>query len=84
MQGPLHKVLPLIDARIAQNNYFAGSAFTAVDIMNVFSLTTMRLFHPVDPTPYPSIVAYIQRNGGRSGYQQAMAKSDPNLTPMLT
>jgi glutathione S-transferase len=52
--------------------------------MSVFSLTTMRLFHPVDLKPYPSILAYLQRIGGRTGYQRAMAKGDPDLTPMLT
>jgi glutathione S-transferase len=84
VQGRLDKVLALIEARLAQNDYLAGSAFTAADIMSVFSLTTMRLFHPVDLKPYPTILAYLQRIGGRAGYQRAMAKGDPDLTPMLT
>jgi len=80
----LDKVLALIDARLAQNDYLAGSEFTAADIMSVFSLTTMRLFQPVDLTPYPGILAYLQRIGGRPAYQRAMTKGDPDLTPMLT
>jgi len=80
----LDKVLALIDARLAQNDYLAGSEFTAADIMSVFSLTTMRLFHPVDLAPYPNILAYLQRIGGRPAYQRAMAKGDPDLTPMLS
>ena len=77
VQGRLDKVLALIEARLAQNDYLAGSAFTAADIMSVFSLTTMRLFHPVD-------LRYLQRIGGRAGYQRAMTRGDPDLTPMLT
>ncbi|MFT3773453.1 MAG: glutathione S-transferase [Minicystis sp.] len=82
-QGRLDNVLALIEARLAENDYLAGSEFTAADIMSVFSLTTMRLFHPVDLAPYPSIRAYLQRIGGRPAYQRAMAKGDPDLTPML-
>ncbi|MFL9911211.1 glutathione S-transferase family protein [Paraburkholderia sp. RL17-337-BIB-A] len=84
VQGRLDKALALVDARLAQNDYLAGSEFTAADIMSVFSLTTMRLFHPVDLAPYPNILAYLQRIGGRAAYQRAMAKGDPDLTPMLT
>jgi len=77
-------VLALIEARLAQNDYLVGSTFTAADIMSVFSLTTMRLFHPVDLATYPNILEYLQRIGGRAGYQRPMAKGDPDLTPMLT
>jgi glutathione S-transferase len=84
MRGRLDQVLALIEARLGQNDYLAGSEFTAADIMSVFSLTTMRLFHLVDLAPYPSILAYLQRIGGRPAYQRAMAKGDPDLTPMLT
>jgi glutathione S-transferase len=84
VRGRLDKALALVEARLAQNDYFAGSEFTAADIMSVFSLTTMRLFYPVDLTPYPHILAYLQRIGGRAAYQRAMAKGDPDLTPMLS
>lgn len=83
-QGRLDKVLSLIDARLAQHDYLAGGDFTAADIMSVFSLTTMRLFQPVDLAPYPNILAYLQRVGGRPAYKRAMAKGDPDLTPLLT
>jgi glutathione S-transferase len=83
-QERLDKVLTLIDARLVQHDYLAGSEFTAADIMSVFSLTTMRLFHPVDLAAYPNILAYLQRIGARAAYQRAMAKGDPDLTPMLT
>ncbi|KYF90019.1 glutathione S-transferase [Sorangium cellulosum] len=84
VQGRLDQVLALIEARLGQTDHLAGSEFTAADIMSVFSLTTMRLFHPVDLAPYPNILAYLQRIGARPAYRRAMAKGDPELTPMLT
>ncbi len=51
--------------------------------MTVFSLTTMRLFKPYDLSPWPNILAYLQRVGARPAYQRAMQKSDPDLTPLL-
>ncbi|WP_437509518.1 glutathione S-transferase family protein [Sorangium sp. So ce1099] len=84
VQGRLDQVLALIEARLGQTDHLAGSEFTAADIMSVFSLTTMRLFHPVDLSPRPSILAYLQRIGARPAYRRAMAKGDPDLTPMLT
>ncbi|WP_437308092.1 glutathione S-transferase family protein [Sorangium sp. So ce388] len=84
VQGRLDQVLALIEARLGQTDHLAGSEFTAADIMSVFSLTTMRLFHPVDLAPYPNILAYLRRIGARPAYRRAMAKGDPELTPMLT
>lgn len=78
------KVLELVEARLSKNVYLAGSDFTAADIMSVFSLTTMREFYPVDLTAYPSIRAYLQRIGDRPAYRRAMAKGDPDLTPLLS
>lgn len=83
VQGRLDAVLELVDARLRDRAYLAGD-FTAADIMSVFSLTTMRLFQPIDLGPYPGILAYLQRVGARPGYRRAMAKGDPDLTPLLT
>lgn len=84
VQSRLDRVLALLEARLGDVPYFAGAEFTAADIMNVFSLTTMRLFQPIDLAPYPHIRAYLQRIGDRPAYQRAMAKGDPDLVPMLT
>lgn len=78
------KVLAFLDARLSSVTHLAGDTFTAADIMSVFSLTTMRRFHPVDLTPYPSILAYLQRIGARPAYRRAMAKGDPDVSPLLT
>uniref|UniRef100_UPI000D3931E1 glutathione S-transferase family protein n=1 Tax=unclassified Variovorax TaxID=663243 RepID=UPI000D3931E1 len=79
----LERVLALVEARLAKTRFLAGAEFTAADIMSVFSLTTMRLFQPIDLAPYPAIRAYLQRIGERPAYQRAMAKGDPDLVPML-
>ena len=84
VQGRLDRVMTLVEIRLGEAPYLAGREFTAADIMSVFSLTTMRLFQPVDLTPYPKIRAYLQRIGERPAYHRAMAKGDPELTPMLS
>jgi glutathione S-transferase len=75
--------MQLVDARLREATYLAGGEFTAADVMSVFSLTTMRLFQPVDLRPYPGILAYLRRIGERPAYRRAMAKGDPDLVPML-
>lgn len=77
-------VLGLVEKRLGETSYLAGDAFSAADIVAVFSLTTMRLFLPLDLSPYPNILAYLQRIGAREGYRRAMQKGDPDMQPMLT
>ena len=84
MQGRLDRALGQLESRLAKVPWLAGADFTAADIMTVFSLTTMRLFNPVDLGPYPAILTYLQRIGGREAYRRAMRKGDPELTPLLT
>lgn len=79
----LDRVLALVEARLGAVPYLAGSEFTAADIMSVFSLTTMRLFQPLDLAPCPHLRAYLQRIGERPAYRRAMAKGDPGFVPML-
>jgi len=83
MKGRLELALGLVEARLGQVDYLAGSALTTADIMIVFTLTTMRLFLPFDTAPYPNIRAYLQRIGRREAYRRAMQKGDPGMTPML-
>jgi len=78
------QALALVDQQLGQTDYLAGNALTAADIIAVFSLTTMRIFYPYDLSPYPNILAYLQRIGARQAYRRAMKKGDPDLTPMLT
>lgn len=73
-----------IDSTLGQRPHFAGDRFSAADIMMVFSLTTMRLYQPVDLAPYPHILGYLQRIGARPAYRRAMAAADPDLAPLLS
>lgn len=83
-QARRKQALSLIDTQLGKTDYLAGRALTAADIIAVFSLTTMRIFYPFDLSPYPNILAYLQRIGARDAYRRAMKKGDPDLAPMLT
>jgi glutathione S-transferase len=74
----------MVEKRLGEVPYFAGSELTAADIMMLFPLSTMRAFAPRDLAPLPHIRAYLQRIGERPAYRRAMAKGDPGLTPLLT
>ena len=84
MKGRLDLALGLLEARLATVEYLAGRELTTADIMLVFTLTTMRLFYAFDLKPYPAILAYLQRIGGRPAYQRAMKKGDPDMALLLT
>lgn len=80
----LELALGLVDKRLGDVPYFAGSEFTAADIMAVFTLTTMRYFLPLDLGPYPAILDYLQRIAARDAYRAAMEKGDPGMPLLLT
>ena len=84
IQGRLQRALNWINSRFETADYLAGAEFTAADIMMVFSLTTMRVFMPVDLAPYAHIRTYLARIGARPAYQRAMQKGDPDMTLLLT
>ena len=84
VQERLGRALGLVEARLGEAEHLAGREFTAADIMNVFSLTTMRSFSPVDFAPYFNIRAYLQRIAARGAYRRAMEKGDPGMALLLT
>jgi glutathione S-transferase len=71
------------EERLGKVTYFAGSEFSAADIMMVFPLTTMRTFTERALGASPNVRAYLRRIGARPAYQQAMKKGDPEMTPAL-
>ena len=73
----MKQTLFFIDSELAQATYFAGSAFTAADVMMTFPFTTMRHFLNYDLAPYANILAYLQRIESRPAYQKAMALAGP-------
>ncbi len=80
----LDRAIGLVDARLCDSVHLAGDELTAADIMMVFSLTTMRIFLPLDLAPYAHIRAYLRRIGDREAYKRAMHKGDPDLVPLLS
>ena len=77
------RVFDLVEKRLSNTKYFAGNEITAANIMMLFPLTTMRVFTPLDLTPYPNIRAYLKRIGACPVYQRAMKKGDQDFTPLL-
>jgi glutathione S-transferase len=77
------RALGFLEARLGEALYLAGEELTAADIMIVFTLTTMRYFMPFDLSPYPNILAYLQRIGERPAYRTAMEKGDPGMKLLL-
>jgi glutathione S-transferase len=76
--------LAALDDNLKDGAWLAGEDFTVADIMIAFPLTTMRNFVPVDLSPYPNILAYLQRMNGRAAFRHAMAKADPGFPVKLT
>jgi glutathione S-transferase len=72
----LERALKALDARLEKNQWLAGSEFTAADIMTVFSLTTMRVFMPVELGAYQNILAYLRRVQAMPGYQRTIKMED--------
>ncbi len=79
----LDLALGLVEDRFATATWLAGDAFTAADIMTVFTVSTMRYFYPLDLAPYPNIRAWLARVAARPAYQRAMAKGDPGMALLL-
>jgi glutathione S-transferase len=69
----MKQMLAYVDAELAGREYFAGSAFTAADVMMVFPFTTMRRFLDYDIAPYANIAAWLERIAARPAYAKAMA-----------
>jgi glutathione S-transferase len=78
------RAFDLVDARVRDAEYLAGSSFTTGDIMMGFSLTTMRYFQPYDLARCPNVVKYLGRIGARPAYQRAMEKGDPGMALLLS
>jgi len=73
----MKQTLAFIDSELALATYFAGTTFSAADVMMTFPFTTMRHFLKYDLAPYANILAYLQRIESRPAYQKAMALAGP-------
>lgn len=73
------QALDVLNERVKTSTWLAGEEFTAADIMNVFVLTTARLFLPYSLEGYDAIIAYLERATTRETYIRAMEKGDPGF-----
>jgi glutathione S-transferase len=82
LRSRLDTAFAMVEQRLGEADYFAGSEFTAADIFMLFPLTTMRMFAPRDMSSYPNILSYLKRIAARPAYQRAIKKADPDLPPV--
>jgi len=77
------RAFDMIEERLRLNPYFAGTEFSAADIMMLFPLTTMRTFVDRDISGYPHLKTYLQRISNRSAWKKAKQVADPDFTIKL-
>jgi glutathione S-transferase len=94
--GSSKRVLDFVEAALASRPYFAGTNFSAADIMMHFPLrlaplalqgvtAVTPLFHD-DRTGlahYPNVDAFLDRMAARPAFQRAMAVTLPNGPPAM-
>ena len=75
----LKQMLAFVDGEIAGRAFFVGEAFSAADVMMVFSFTTVLRFLDFDFSPYANILAYLERIEARPAYKRAMDLAGPGV-----
>ncbi|MFW2851967.1 glutathione S-transferase family protein [Sphingomonas sp. TX0543] len=73
----------LLERRLGEAPFLAGERLSLADIMMVYSLTTSRAFGAAPLTGLDNTQAYLRRIADRPAYQQAMAKAEPGMRPMI-
>lgn len=77
----MKQMLGFVDAHLGHNEYFAGTEFTAADVMMTFPFTTLRHFLEIDLAPHVNIGAYLERIEARPAYRKAMTLAGPVWKP---
>lgn len=83
VKGKMDNYLKFLDERLGSSTWLAGDEFTAADVMTVFTLTTMRVFYPLDITAYGNILRWLKKCSEREAYIKAREKSEPGLPLMI-
>jgi glutathione S-transferase len=73
----LQQMLSFVDAELRDGPWFAGTEFTAADVMMTFPFTTMRRFLDYDLAPCANILNYVKRIEARPAYRKAMTLAGP-------
>lgn len=79
LRARLDRAYDLMEERLGKVPFLAGDAFSAADIMNLFPLTTMRIYSRRDLDPYPHLRAYVRRIAARPAFRRAMQKAEPDI-----
>jgi glutathione S-transferase len=83
MRDRLQRRIALVENHLQKAVYFAGSRFSAADIIMHFPLATMRTFTKLDVSKYPNIMAWLRRVSARPAYQRAMLAAGHDGDPAL-
>jgi glutathione S-transferase len=71
------QLLKILDDELSERPYFAGSEFTAADIMMTYCFGTASGFLQLDMSPYLNIRAYLARIEQRPAYRKGMSIANP-------
>lgn len=69
-----------LEQRLADHDYLAGDKFTAADLINIFSLTSLPLFGGPSVDHLKNVSAYVARVTQRPAYIKAMAIAGPGAS----
>lgn len=73
------RMFKLIDQHLSSRDYFAGSGFTAADIMMEFCFSFVERFAKLSLAEYSQITSWLQRVRQRPAYQRMMAVAAPKI-----
>jgi glutathione S-transferase len=79
----LERHLLLVEDHLSRATYFAGTEFTAADIIMHFPFGTMKGFYNVGLDNRPNIKAWLARISDRPRYQRAMKVAGHQQDPAL-
>ncbi|EFC6552813.1 glutathione S-transferase [Escherichia coli] len=77
------RAFEIIEEKLRISPYFAGTEFSAADIMMFFPLTTMRNFVDRDISIYPNLIKYLKLITLRPAWQKAKEAADPDFNIKL-
>ncbi|BAZ17789.1 putative glutathione S-transferase [Calothrix sp. NIES-4071] len=80
----LERRIQIVEDHLEKATYFAGTEFTAADIMMHFPFGTMKMFYNVGLDNRPNIKAWLARISERAGYQRAMKAAGHDKDPALS
>ena len=74
------RLLAVLDARLGEVPYLAGTEFSLADIINYTWANAGRTFLGLDMAPYPHLVRWLDELGKRPAFVKALAMKPPGQT----